>query len=77
MQEGFKKDNLLTDNLRDNLSGQRLDRELDLKIEALAEKLLENKNSRPHLPEKDTCIFRNTCYVAKSQMGSCPCELYK
>jgi len=81
MQEGFKKDNLLTNNLRDTLGDQSLNKETDLlkTLEALSEKLklLESKNQSPHSAEKENCNFKRTCYAAKSQMGSCPCELYK
>jgi hypothetical protein len=81
MQEGFKKDNLLKNNLRDALGDQNLNTETDLlkTLEALSQKLklLESKNQPPHSAEKENCNFKHTCYAAKSQMGSCPCELYK
>jgi hypothetical protein len=27
--------------------------------------------------EKETCALKDTCYIGKTQMGSCPCELYR
>ena len=81
MQESFKIGNLLTNKLDDFLSEHSFDKETDLLkiLEALSEKLklLENKKDTPNFTEKDNCNFKHTCYVSKSKMGSCPCELYR
>jgi hypothetical protein len=81
MSESFKIDKNLTnklDNLDDDLNFDRETKVLKL-LEALSEKikLLENKGNTSNVTKKDNCDFKHTCYVAKSKMGPCPCELYR
>jgi hypothetical protein len=40
-------------------------------------KLLENKNKSPKAMNNDCCTFKDTCYTAKSNVASCPCEQYR
>jgi hypothetical protein len=40
-------------------------------------KLLENKNRSPKAITNQRCIFKETCYTAKSNTNSCPCEQYR
>jgi hypothetical protein len=27
--------------------------------------------------EQETCSLKDTCFIGKTKMGSCPCELYR
>ena len=81
MEEGLKTDKNLenkTENVPEDLT---LDNETEtLKLlEALSEKikLLEKMEAPPKITEKSNCDFKHSCYVAKSKMGPCPCELYR
>ena len=81
MREGFKPDKNLTnkpDNLLDEYSFDK-EAEMSKILDALSEKikLLENKEAALNVKENDNCNFYHTCYVAKTKMGSCPCELYR
>ena len=91
VQEGFKADMNLPGKLDDKLdelfNAYNLGKETDLvKILGLFSeklKLLENKEDTP--VKKGTsalialdvscCDFKDTCYTARFNMGSCPCEL--
>ena len=48
-------------------------------IQALDEKikLLENRNKSTEAMSNQRCTFKDTCYTAKSNLGSCPCEHYR
>jgi hypothetical protein len=89
-REGFRSENL-TDKFDDLLNDQNIDH-MDLVriLDALSEKLrlLETKQeTSTNLNQKIspsetaldtlTCNFKHTCYTAKFNMGSCPCELYQ
>jgi hypothetical protein len=48
-------------------------------IQALNQKikLLENKNKSLNEISNQRCTFKDTCYTAKSNLSSCPCEHYR
>jgi succinate dehydrogenase/fumarate reductase-like Fe-S protein len=71
MREGSNPDKVLP-NRHDNAFNSynfETDNETIRVIDALSKKI------KPEIEE--TCNFRFTCYVGKTKMGSCPCELYK
>ena len=79
MQEGLKTDKNLTNKLDNLLNEYSFDKMEMFKIlDALSEKLklLENRGA-PNVKEEDNCSFKHTCYIAKTKLGLCPCELYK
>jgi hypothetical protein len=80
MPEGFKTDKNLVnlDNSLDNIYWDSEPDKLRL-LEAMSEKLklLENNKAALSIRKEDDCYFKDDCYIAKSKMGSCPCELYR
>ena len=89
-REGFRSDANLTDKFDDLLNDQSIDRtDLVQILDVLSEKLklLETKQETSNLNQRIapsetaldalTCNFKHTCYTARFNMGSCPCELYQ
>ncbi len=81
MPEGMKVGRNLPSILDEFPNKDFFERETEmLKIlDSLSEqiRLLENKEATTDLTEEFDCDFKDTCYVAKSKMGPCPCELYR
>ncbi len=83
IREGFRANS----NLASDLHECGADRETELvhALDLLSEKLklLENKdlrlnenaNSVDKPADETPCNFKDTCYTARFNMGSCPCEL--
>jgi hypothetical protein len=58
----------------------RKDKEETIKIlEALSQRtiFLENEENNISVPEKNKCIFENSCYTSKYKNSPCPCEFYR
>lgn len=81
MQESLKIDRNLTNKHDYSLNNYGLSNETELLriLEALSEKIkiLENIETTSNETKINDCNFKDDCYVAKSKMGSCPCELYR
>jgi hypothetical protein len=72
MREGIKLDKVPTNDCDNafNLRNITLENETIRILDALSKKI------RPE-PEEEICTLKDTCYVGKTKMGSCPCEFYR
>lgn len=81
MQGRLNPDASLKIKFDDFFKNNNLDSESDiLKIfelmQSRVDALLEKNKQLPD-PAENSCTFSNNCYMAKTKMGQCPCELYK
>jgi hypothetical protein len=79
MQKGDNEVRNLSKNTPSLDSSNFKETEMAKLIEALTLKikLLENNNKSPKVISNQRCTFKDTCYTAKSNVNSCPCEQYR
>jgi hypothetical protein len=73
MQEGTKKEKILASDLDNVFNAPGYDKATTETIRLLDTFSDENRLEN----EKKPCDFEDSCFIAKSKMGSCPCECYR